>query len=90
MLEMIPRLSYELMVNASEIFQSAATKLNKELKLPLRHLAFKVAMKCEDLFHACKFRGDSISCCEVFKPIYSERGFCFSFNARYIGAVDAE
>jgi acid-sensing ion channel, other len=51
----------------------------------LREVVFNIAIKCEELFNDCKFRGNDIPCCNIFKPIYSERGFCFSFNAQYFG-----
>lgn len=56
----------------------------------LRRLIFLVAMKCKTLFDEdgdeklCKYRGMRIKCCDVFKPLFSDHGFCFSFNPRYI------
>lgn len=52
----------------------------------LRHLAFKVAMKYSDLFYSCRFLGEDSSCCETFLPLYTEQGFCYAFNPRYIGS----
>ena len=56
----------------------------------LRHLAYKVGIKCEDLLEICKYKDEEISCCDYFNPIYSEHGFCYSFNARYYGTPEEE
>lgn len=90
LLEMLPKLSYENFDTMYATILNTTAKLENAEKTTLRVLAFKVAMKCEDLFYACQYRGEDISCCEYFTPLYSERGFCFAFNARYIGTVDDE
>jgi acid-sensing ion channel, other len=90
LLEMLTKLSYDKMEMAYHEVSSAKAKLDNEKKTTLRQLVFKVAMSCESLFYDCKFRGESIPCCEYFKPLYSERGFCYGFNSRYIGVVDGE
>lgn len=56
----------------------------------LRQVVFNLAVTCEDFLNGCTFRGHSIPCCSYFKPVYSERGFCYSFNARYVGAANNE
>lgn len=90
LLEMLPRLSYENMDMAYQEVSNSKAKLDNEKKTTLRQLVFKVALSCESLFYECKFRGESISCCEYFKPLYSERGFCYGFNSRYIGVDGGE
>lgn len=90
LLEMLPRLSYDTVDIAYEVINSTKAAFDNEPKTSLRKLAFKVAMKCEDLFHSCLYRGEEISCCDYFSPIYSERGFCYSFNARFISADEEE
>lgn len=45
---------------------------------------------CNDTFDTCKYRDEEIKCCEHFYPIYSEHGFCYAFNPRYIDAYDSE
>lgn len=89
-LELLPKLSYDKMKMAYEEVFNLKEKLGNEKKTTLRQLVFNVAMSCENLFYDCKFRGESISCCEYFKPIYTERGFCYAFNSRYVGAVGEE
>lgn len=89
-LEILSRLSYDNMEMAYQEVSNLKEKLANEKKTTLRQLVFDVAMPCENLFYDCKFRGESISCCDFFKPVYTERGFCFGFNTRYIGTKDGE
>jgi acid-sensing ion channel, other len=89
-LEMLSKLSYENMEMAYQEVSNLKAKLDNEKKTTLRQLVFKVAVLCEDLFYDCSFRGESIPCCDYFKPIYTERGFCYGFNSRYIGAAGEE
>uniref|UniRef100_A0A182QA18 Uncharacterized protein n=1 Tax=Anopheles farauti TaxID=69004 RepID=A0A182QA18_9DIPT len=49
----------------------------------LRELAFRVAVRCNDTFASCRYKDEDIDCCEMFKPLYTEHGFCYAFNARY-------
>lgn len=90
LLEMLTKLSYDNMQQISREVSKSKAKLDNEKKTTLRQLVFKVALSCESLFYDCMFRGERIPCCEYFKPLYSERGFCYGFNSRYIGVVDGE
>jgi acid-sensing ion channel, other len=93
-LAILPNLTYENFGTAYALYKEALeidSNAEKSLqKTSLRELAFKLAMKCEDLLSLCSYRGESIPCCEYFDTIYSEHGFCFSFNPRYIGLPDEE
>ena len=89
-LEMLPKFSYDDFDMIYEIVLNTTVSLEKVDKTGLRQLVFKVAMKCDDLFYACSYRGEEISCCDFFTPLYSERGFCYSFNAKYVSFVDEE
>lgn len=51
---------------------------------------FQVNVLCNQTFDVCKYRDEIIPCCEHFHPIYSEHGFCFAFNSRYIDQSDTE
>jgi hypothetical protein len=53
----------------------------------LREVVFNLALSCEEVVYGCSFRGFKFPCCNHFQPVYSEQGFCYSFNARYIGAA---
>lgn len=55
-----------------------------------RSLAFQLAVSCNNLFLACKFKSKIIDCCKMFHPVVSEKGFCFSFNSRFYSTVNAE
>lgn len=74
--------TYESLLNMSN--ELDMTKYN------LRQLAFKVGIKCEELLEICKYKDEEISCCDYFYPLYSEHGFCYSFNARYYGTPEEE
>lgn len=88
-LKALPKLSYETLAStyAAVLNMSAG----KEIKSNLRELAFKVGIKCEDLFFdGCRYRDEKIKCCQLFLPIYTEHGLCYAFNARYYGTPDEE
>lgn len=88
---MLTKLSYDNIDSLQGILNNMKVKMDNVDNVDnLRQLAFKVAIKCEDLFEICKFRGEEITCCEYFTAIYTERGFCFAFNARYVGTSDEE
>lgn len=90
-LEKLTQLSFDSLETMYRIIQNTSKNyLDFEKKTTLRQLVFKVALKCEDLFYACSYRGEEIPCCEVFTPLYTERGFCYAFNARYIGTAEEE
>jgi len=88
-LEMLTRLSYDDLSEASDIV-AKTPKIVLKNQMTLRQLGFKVAIKCDEFLHHCKYRGEVINCCEFFEPIYSERGFCYSFNARYNSTAEQE
>lgn len=76
--------------NYSEAVLNMSNGADIKAKQNLRQLAFKVAKKCEDLLEYCEYKKDPVTCCDFFKPIYSEQGFCYTFNAKYIGEDDKE
>lgn len=55
-----------------------------------RALAFKLAKSCDKLFKSCRFKGEIVDCSKAFRPIFSEKGFCYSFNSRVYGKINAE
>uniref|UniRef100_A0A182PWD2 Uncharacterized protein n=1 Tax=Anopheles epiroticus TaxID=199890 RepID=A0A182PWD2_9DIPT len=56
----------------------------------LREMVFRVAVRCNDTFAACRYKDEDIDCCEMFKPMYTEHGFCYAFNARYTNNKQVE
>lgn len=65
-------------------------KLDGKIKMTLRQLVFRIAITCDGLFHSCVYKGEEASCCNYFTPLLTERGFCYSFNARYNSTADGE
>lgn len=61
-----------------------------EANVSLRQAVFEFAITCEELIHDCKFRDVEISCCKFFKPVFNERGFCYSFNPRFVATPNDE
>uniref|UniRef100_A0A2S2QQS6 Sodium channel protein Nach n=1 Tax=Sipha flava TaxID=143950 RepID=A0A2S2QQS6_9HEMI len=49
-----------------------------------KDLAYKVVYHCEDLMFDCTFKGEPYNCCSGFEPIFTEYGFCYSFNSRHV------
>lgn len=87
-LQTLTQLSYENFDSLQKTIKGLTVKIDRVENL--RQMAFRVAMECEELFEGCKFRGEEITCCDYFTAIYTERGFCFAFNARYIGTAEDE
>lgn len=85
----LPKLSYDTLGNTYEAVLNISGDLDL-MKYNLRQLAFKVGVKCEELLEICKYKDDTIPCCEYFNPLYSEHGLCYSFNARYYGTPEDE
>lgn len=59
-------------------------KVKEMIDLDIRSLAFEFALSCSNVFkpRSCSFRGKAFDCCEIFLPIYTEKGFCYTFNSR--------
>lgn len=50
----------------------------------------QVSVFCNETFDVCKYRDEEIRCCDHFYPVYSEHGFCFAFNPRFIDETNTE
>lgn len=89
-LKSLPKLTYETFGMANEAWKNVSS--NSEVKAVdgLRQLTFKYGIACEDLLELCKYKDEDISCCDYFMPIYTEHGFCYSFNSRYYGTPGEE
>lgn len=91
LLKAIPNFSYgNRGLKSVVLSDSASAAIDKLSVRDLRRLAFKLALSCEDVFSSCRFKNKSMNCCEEFRPIYSERGFCYSFNSKYFGTLSDE
>ncbi|XP_063548099.1 sodium channel protein Nach-like [Cydia strobilella] len=42
-------------------------------------------LKCEDVLNKCWWAGKPYNCCEIFSPLETEYGPCFTFNSRLTG-----
>ena len=82
----LPSLSFESFSNSYEAFDVETVNFDENL----RELAFKVAVKCNDVFKVCKYRNQEVNCCKVFRPFYTEHGFCYAFNGKYISSARRE
>lgn len=86
LLKAIPNFSYGSRGLKSVVLTESATSAIDQLSISdLRTLAFHLAMPCKNVFASCHFKNKSLNCCDEFKPIYSEHGFCYSFNSRFYG-----
>lgn len=72
-----------------DTFYQLVANLSVPLDNPkIRELMFLVGVKCENVFNFCKFKETNLDCCDNFHPLFTERGFCYAFNPRYIHAAD--
>ncbi|TDG40555.1 hypothetical protein AWZ03_013028 [Drosophila navojoa] len=53
----------------------------------LREWAFRAQIPCESTLISCKYRDEDIVCCDHFHPIYTEHGFCYAFNSRFMSTA---
>ncbi|KAK7603514.1 hypothetical protein V9T40_003513 [Parthenolecanium corni] len=50
----------------------------------LRSIMKKVMRNCQDWLHDCYFIGVQKNCCNIFSPVLTDAGFCYTFNSTYI------
>lgn len=67
-----------------EFHAMAANLTAPPVKQNIRDLLFQTVTKCENVFHYCNFREDNLNCCDAFKPLLTERGYCYAFNPKYV------
>ncbi|XP_017777841.1 PREDICTED: sodium channel protein Nach-like [Nicrophorus vespilloides] len=49
----------------------------------LKAFVFKLMNPCDDILTECMFKSRSYNCCENFFPVFTESGYCYSFNSRH-------
>ncbi|EFA10172.2 sodium channel protein Nach [Tribolium castaneum] len=49
----------------------------------LKEVAFELMNRCEEIFESCEFKSYKSNCCEDFFPVFTEKGFCYTFNSRH-------
>ena len=89
-LKALTTLSYKTMSIAHEISLNISDEKTLKSKRILRSLVFDVAIDCNKTFQLCKYKDELINCCDDFLTIYTENGYCFSFNSRYFDLADKE
>ncbi|XP_058811259.1 uncharacterized protein LOC131676158 [Topomyia yanbarensis] len=80
--ELLSQVSYNRMKETDVALRGKPKKL-LSLVGDLRQNLFNVAIGCNETVKNCWFRNKPLECCEHFKLIFSERGLCFAFNARF-------
>ncbi|XP_071050746.1 sodium channel protein Nach [Onthophagus taurus] len=51
--------------------------------MDLRDFAMQFVKSCENVFTECIWKSESYVCCDGFFPIFTEIGFCYTFNSRH-------
>ncbi|KAK9889769.1 hypothetical protein WA026_007148 [Henosepilachna vigintioctopunctata] len=79
LLELLTELSYDNIKEVKKFrkYESAFTEKS------IRNLVFPLMNKCEDVFEECDWKAKPYNCCEGFFPVFTESGFCYSFNSRH-------
>ncbi|KAF5303462.1 hypothetical protein FQA39_LY09925 [Lamprigera yunnana] len=49
----------------------------------LKTFIFPFMNSCEDIFESCLWKSENYNCCKGFFPVFTENGFCYSFNSRH-------
>lgn len=88
-LQMLTQLSYGVMNEMVTLSENVSDKKSMQNR-DLRNLVFKLAIGCGETFKGCWYKDEPIDCCAYFKQVYSEHGFCYSFNARYVSLPAVE
>ncbi|RZC35753.1 sodium channel protein Nach-like, partial [Asbolus verrucosus] len=56
----------------------------KTAEIPdLKQTAFELMNRCEEIFENCEWKSYNFSCCDEFFPVFTEKGFCYTFNSRH-------
>ncbi|XP_057661229.1 pickpocket protein 28-like [Diorhabda carinulata] len=42
-----------------------------------------ISNKCEDIFDTCHWKSTTYNCCDIFYPVFTENGFCYTFNSKH-------
>ncbi|CAH2075249.1 unnamed protein product, partial [Iphiclides podalirius] len=48
-----------------------------------KEAVFSIVQRCESAFFDCEWKGDSEECCDLLAPVFTEMGFCYSFNSKH-------
>lgn len=89
LLKTLTQMSYENMPKIHDAIQNVSDT-SKLDTADLREIIYEIGTKCNDLFSMCYFKGEEVACCDYFKPLISEQGFCYAFNPRYYSTGQEE
>ncbi|KAH8338593.1 hypothetical protein KR059_011747 [Drosophila kikkawai] len=66
----------------SNFFQNETLTANLHLLdgVDLAKVYEYIQFRCQDIMHACRWRGNPVNCCEVFELQFTESGLCYVFN----------
>ncbi|XP_037027868.1 sodium channel protein Nach isoform X2 [Bradysia coprophila] len=83
-LQLLTYLSYENIETAYDMVKNfSKLEIQNFNKRSIKSFVSEVVLFCNETFKVCKYKDEEISCCDNFQPIFTENGFCFSFNSRY-------
>ncbi|KAF5285681.1 hypothetical protein FQR65_LT13066 [Abscondita terminalis] len=49
----------------------------------LKNFIFEFLNPCHEIFESCLWKNEDYDCCKGFFPVFTETGFCYSFNSRH-------
>ncbi|XP_064537003.1 sodium channel protein Nach [Drosophila montana] len=84
-LDLLTSLNFDNIRDAEMLAEAIPTELLSERSI--RDWAFRAHIPCESTLISCKYRDEDIVCCDHFQPIYTEHGFCYAFNSRFMSTA---
>lgn len=79
-------------VNLKSIMRKACTSISSLLYVCIfvwfgfynALIPVQVTKNCQNWLHDCYFIGLQENCCDIFLPVLTDAGFCYTFNSKYI------
>ncbi|KAK4875187.1 hypothetical protein RN001_011609 [Aquatica leii] len=78
-LEKLSLLSFPTLLD----FKKYTTSRYVSNKTDLKKFIFEFLNPCEEIFKSCLWKSEDYDCCKGFYPVFTETGFCYSFNSRH-------
>ncbi|KAF2898253.1 hypothetical protein ILUMI_07924 [Ignelater luminosus] len=78
-LQKLSLFSYEILAD----FKKYTSKGYVSNTTNLRDFIFELMIPCEEMYEDCVWKADNYNCCKGFFPVFTESGFCYSFNSRH-------
>ncbi|KAJ8920125.1 hypothetical protein NQ315_011782 [Exocentrus adspersus] len=67
--------------NYSSLLNS--TDFQRVASYRIKDVVFNLANTCEEVFEQCYWKLAPYNCCDGFFPVFTENGFCYTFNSRH-------